>query len=92
AEQTRQPAKVGITARKLRESERLSLSMVVESPMSAQLGFLGSDSLSYQLLNALALQIGAKMIIEGGDRVVVQFDSALLTTAGQVVEEISRGT
>ncbi len=87
AEQTRQPAKVGITARKLHESERLSLSMVVESPMSAQLGFLGSDSLSYQLLNTLALQIGAKMIIEGGDRVVVQFDSALLTTSGHLVEE-----
>ena len=92
AEQTRQPAKVGITARKLHESERLSLSMVVESPMSAQLGFLGSDSLSYQLLNTLALQIGAKMIIEGGDRVVVRFDTALLTTSRQVVEEISRGT
>ncbi|TVR92060.1 MAG: HAMP domain-containing protein [Spirochaetaceae bacterium] len=92
AEQTRQTATVKITARTSSESERLSLCMVVESPMSAQLGFLGSSSLSYQLLSTLALQIGAKLLIEGRDRVVVQLDSPLFTTGAPSVEEISRGT
>ncbi len=92
AEQTRQAATVKISARKYSETERLSLCMVVESPMSAQLGFLGSSSLSYQLLSTLALQIGAKLLLEGGDRVVIQLDVPLVTTGAHSGEEIPLGT
>jgi len=92
AEQTRHAAMVAITARKVPELQRLSLAFVVECPMSAQLGFLYSGSLSYQLLSTLTLQIGAKLLIEGGDRVVVRLDIPLSTNSENTGEEIPIGT
>lgn len=92
AERTRQLATVVISARTVPDSERLGLSLVVECPMSAQLGFLGSGSLSYQLLRTLTVQIGAKLLIEGGDRVKVQLDIPLSTNGNRSNEESSVGT